>query len=146
MSYTYDSKGYMTSAKEYLEFSSQADKAGATVEKKISYNSYTGMPSVIEYVNGTEVQERYEVSYDKLGYITGEKISSTFDGKTKSLNNTYEYDAIGRLTKDTLSVTKDGSTESKSTVYTYDDIGNRLTMNQGSDSYTFTYSQIGLIM
>ncbi len=100
----------MTNAKEYLEFASKADKSGEVIDQNVIYDNYTGMPTSIEYKKGSGVIEKYETKYDKLGYITSEKISSTYDGKTKELNNTYEYDAIGRLSKDILSVKKDGKT------------------------------------
>ena len=144
-SYSYDSKGRMTNAKEYLEFASKADKSGEVIDQNVIYDNYTGMPTSIEYKKGSGVIEKYETKYDKLGYITSEKISSTYDGKTKELNNTYEYDAIGRLSKDTLSVKKDGKTETKSTTYTYDSVGNRLSMNQGSDSYVYSYNDANLL-
>ena len=135
----------MTNAKEYLEFASKSDKSGEVIDQNVIYDNYTGMPTSIEYKKGSGVIEKYETKYDKLGYITSEKISSTYDGKTKELNNTYEYDAIGRLSKDTLSVKKDGKTETKSTTYTYDNVGNRLSMNQGGDSYVYSYNDANLL-
>ena len=50
----------MTNAREYLEFTSKADKTGEVIDQNVIYDNYTGMPTSIEYKKGSGVIEKYE--------------------------------------------------------------------------------------
>ncbi|MGI6665536.1 MAG: RHS repeat-associated core domain-containing protein [Christensenellaceae bacterium] len=111
--YIYATNGDLQKTKDYRGF----DEAGNTglVETVYDYNSY-GAVNKMTRNDGSSKKEEYTMSYNRLGYITGETLYTNY-GTAETVNKSYTYDNVGRLTN----TTEDG----KTTAYEYDKVGNR---------------------
>ncbi len=119
--YAYDANtDRLTSATEYLQFNSQANKAGTKIVRSYAYDARTGNPSMITYKNGTTEVEKYTQEYDTVGFLKNESVWSKY-GTVRSVAKEYTYDGIGQLK--TGKTTKDGTITLNT--YHYDDIGNK---------------------
>ncbi len=137
--YNYRSSGYVDWIKDYRQF----DTDGTTfIKRSYAYNTaglMTGM-TYTDYLNeqdtGTK-KEEYMFGYNGRGFLTSETAYTNYE-EAVTINKTYAYDAIGRLTQAVIG--------SKTTDYTYDDAGNRMTQDDGTDEYFYSYDQFNQLM
>lgn len=135
--YSYDEgNNDLLSIDEYLQFDTQADKAGLKLQQTFDYEDKLGLVLNNTIKEGTAQRESYDYTYNKLGFVTQETVSGSYPDKSNSVTKTHTYDEIGRLTQ-TLS---DNNGTEKTQTYTYDKVGNRLTMVDGEDEYRYTYN------
>ncbi|WP_138295043.1 RHS repeat-associated core domain-containing protein [Clostridium sp. BSD2780061688st1 E8] len=135
--YSYDeSNNDLLSIDEYLQFDTQADKAGLKLQQTFDYEEKLGLVLNNTIKEGAAQRESYDYTYNKLGFVTQETVSGSYPDKSNSVTKTHTYDEIGRLTQ-TLS---DNNGTEKTQTYTYDKVGNRLTMVDGEDEYRYTYN------
>ncbi|MGI6665532.1 MAG: DNRLRE domain-containing protein [Christensenellaceae bacterium] len=137
--YIYATNGDLQKTKDYRGF----DEAGNTgsVETVYDYNSY-GAVNKMTRNDGSSKKEEYTMSYNRLGYITGETLYTNY-GTAETKTKSYTYDNVGRL----INTTEDG----KTTAYEYDKVGNRtketitdpaLPANERTSVRTYTYNNL----
>lgn len=127
--YFYTNSGQVDYLLNYLKF----DTAGTSyVKVDYGYNT-AGLTESIQYLkDGNSKIEEYKMVYDRRGFIKNEDIYTNYDA-AKTVKKSYQYDEVGRL--------KSSTQDAKTTSYTYDAVGNRLTMNDGTDTYVYSYNQ-----
>jgi len=108
-------------------------------ERRYEYDT-TGAVNKIKYLEGALKREEHTVELDKRGYIKTEGYYENY-GEAKQVGKTYTYDAIGRVTKMVTDTTADEATTTKTTTYAYDKVGNRTSMNEGTNTHTYTYDE-----
>jgi RHS repeat-associated protein len=126
--YAYNAAGQIDYMTNFLQF----DTLGSnTIKVDVTYNDI-GLTNDISYIDDGTKLEGHTLYYDNRGYITDEAIYFNYDTE-KNIVKSFQYDEIGRL--------KLATTDGNSTAYTYDDLGNRLTMNDGTDTFEYQYNQ-----
>ena len=110
--YSYRPCGSVDYVKNFRKFDT-----GGTEFTKVQYDyDSAGMPVNISYLdNGNVVKEKYELTFDKRGYVKNEKSYTNYD-KEKNVNKTYIYYEIGNL----LNVTNVVDFKTTETNYKYD--------------------------
>ncbi len=124
---------------QYIQTDFEYNSAGLLIQ--LTYSD----ADLIDANNTEGITEQYAVEYDGRGYIVGEQLVldySTTEAMT-TLYKAYEYDSIGRLVKAARGDNQETvwSNWDHLTEYTYDRIGNRLSMDDGTDTYAYSYTQ-----
>ncbi|NTW71787.1 MAG: DNRLRE domain-containing protein [Eubacteriaceae bacterium] len=136
--YFYTASSKLDYTKDYRQFeTSQTDY----IQTDYDYNNI-GLVNKLEYKDSTnlnEIKASYSYTYDKKGYIQTESIIDKYPTEQVNATKSYLYDDIGRLKSAT---NLDNLTSTTTTTgYTYDNMGNRLTMNNGTDNFSYSYNE-----
>ena len=101
------------------------------VDQTYAYD-WKGNPTEKTYYDrqGNE-KESYDISYED-DKITSEVCEVSYSGAPIVTTKEYEYDWLDRLIVEAVNGAE--------TEYTYDEVGNRLSMDDGTDIYTYTYN------
>ena len=141
--------GELASTKDYRAF---ADNLTDYIQTDYTYNS-AGLLTQVTYSdaalidtnNTTGITEEYTYTYDGRGYIVGEKLDTDYSTTEamETMFKAYEYDSVGRLVKAANGGTQETNWSSwdNYTQYEYDRVGNRTGMDDGTDEYTYDYTQ-----